>query len=107
MALARALCAILFLCICVLTIEVGAAKAQEVPIPHLTPGSARSSEAKPASANAAPLAPQQTVDLTVAKGSPLQVALDEEVRIKKVGQSVHGRIVEPVYAFDHIVAPVG
>jgi len=37
----------------------------------------------------------------------LQVALDEEIRVKKVGQPVHARIVEPVYAFDHIVVPVG
>jgi hypothetical protein len=27
--------------------------------------------------------------------------------VKKVGQPVHARIVEPVYAFDHIVVPVG
>jgi hypothetical protein len=47
------------------------------------------------------------VVLTVVKGSPLQVALDREVRVRKVGQPVHGRIVESVYAFDHIVVPVG
>jgi hypothetical protein len=52
-------------------------------------------------------APAQTVALTVAKGAPLQVALDQEIRVKKVGQPVHARIVEPVYAFDHIVIPVG
>jgi hypothetical protein len=43
----------------------------------------------------------------VAKGAPLQVALDQEIQVKKVGQPVHARIVEPVYAFDHIVVPVG
>jgi type IV secretory pathway VirB10-like protein len=82
-----------------------AVEAQEVPIPQLTPGSER----KPASVstNPAQLAPPPTVALTIAKGSPLQVALDQEVRLKKVGQPVHGRIVEPVYAFDHIVVPVG
>jgi hypothetical protein len=37
----------------------------------------------------------------------MQVALDEEVQVKKVGQVVHARIVEPVYAFDRIVVPVG
>ena len=78
--------------------------AQEVPMPQLTPGSER----KPATASAEPIQPApQTIALTVAKGAPLQVALDEEVRVKKVGQPVHGRIVEPVYAFDHIVIPVG
>ena len=48
-----------------------------------------------------------TVALTVPKGTPIQVALDKEVRIKKVGQPVHGHVVEPVYAFDKIVIPVG
>jgi hypothetical protein len=43
----------------------------------------------------------------VAKGSPLQVALDQEVRVNKVGQIIHARVVEPVYAFDRIVVPVG
>lgn len=106
MALARALCMILLFVVCTCTIEIC---AQEVPIPQLTPGSARGGERNPASASASPVqsAPPQTVALTVAKGSPLQVALDREIQIKKVGQAVHGRIVEPVYAFDHIVVPVG
>ncbi len=84
-------------------------EAQEVPVPQLTPGSERGSERKPASASGNPVqsAPPQTVALTVAKGAPLQVALDEEVRVQKVGQPVHARTVEPVYAFDHIVVPTG
>jgi type IV secretory pathway VirB10-like protein len=100
MALARALGTILLTIIWACTIE-----AQDVPIPQLTPGSER----KPASASSDPPqpAPPQTVALTVAKGSPLQVALDREVRVKKVGQTVHARVVEPIYAFDRIVVPVG
>ena len=100
MALPRSLFAILFALFCVGTIA-----AQDVPMPQLTPGSER----KPTSASSAPTqpAPPQTVALTVAKGAPLQVALDEEVRVKKVGQPVHARVVEPVYAFDHVVVPVG
>jgi len=100
MALARALCTILLIFTWTCAIE-----AQEVPVHQLTPGSER----KPASASSNPAqpAPPQTVALTVAKGSPLQVALDQEIRVKKVGQPVHARIVEPVYAFDHIVVPVG
>src|SRR5258708_5133321 len=86
-------------CACALACTLA---AQEVPVPQLTPGSAR----KPAAAAGKPVEPQ-TVALTVAKGAPLQVALDEEIRVKKVGQPVHARIVEPVYAFDHIVVPVG
>ena len=84
-------------------------EAQDVPVPQLTPGSERGSERKTASAGIEPIqsAPPQTVALTIAKGAPLQVALDQEVKVKKVGQPVHGRVVEPVYAFDRIVVPVG
>src|ERR1700675_394165 len=48
-----------------------------------------------------------TIPLTVPKGTAVQVVLDKEVRIQGVGQSVHGRVVEPVYAFDKLVLPVG
>jgi hypothetical protein len=37
----------------------------------------------------------------------LQIALDGEVQVKKVGQVLHGHTIEPIYAFDHIVVPVG
>jgi hypothetical protein len=43
----------------------------------------------------------------VEKGTPLQVTLDQEVHIHKAGQAIHGKIVQPVYAFDHIVVPAG
>ncbi len=104
MALPRAFCTILLTFICACAIE-----AQDVPVPQLTPGSERGAERKPASAadNPAEPAPPQTVALTVAKGAPLQVALDREVTVKRVGQPVHARIVEAVYAFDHMVVPVG
>ncbi len=51
--------------------------------------------------------PPQAIALAVAKSTPLQVALDKEVRVKKVGQPVHGRLVQPVYAFDRLVVPAG
>jgi hypothetical protein len=35
------------------------------------------------------------------------VALDREVRVKRVGQPIHARMIEPVYAFDRLVVPVG
>ncbi|HEX4003016.1 MAG TPA: hypothetical protein VHX36_10235 [Candidatus Acidoferrales bacterium] len=47
------------------------------------------------------------VALTVPKGTPIQVALDKEVRIEKTGQQVRGHVVEPVYAFDKMVIPAG
>src|SRR6202163_276714 len=108
MGLPRAVSTILltFTWACAVGSQIGSRlEAQEVPIPQLTPGSARKPAAEPT--KPAEPAPPQTVALTVAKGSPLQVALDQEIRVKKVGQPVHARIVEPVYAFDHIVVPGG
>ncbi|HEV7522579.1 MAG TPA: hypothetical protein VGP89_15860 [Candidatus Angelobacter sp.] len=52
-------------------------------------------------------APPQTIALTVPKDTPLQIVLDREVRVKKPGQKLHGRIVQPIYAFDKLVVPVG
>src|ERR1700726_609970 len=104
MGLPRALSTILltFTWACAIGSQIG---SKEVPIPHPTPGSARNPPAEPT--KPAEPAPPQTVALTVAKGAPLQGALDQEIRVKKVGQPVHARVVEPVYAFDHIVVPVG
>jgi hypothetical protein len=55
----------------------------------------------------APASPKETVPLTVPKGTAVQVVLDKELKIQNVGQSVHGRVAEPVYAFDKLVVPVG
>lgn len=49
----------------------------------------------------------QTISLTVPKKTPLQIVLPREVRIRKTGQVLRGRIVQPVYAFDRLVIPVG
>jgi len=51
--------------------------------------------------------PMETVSLAVPAGTVIQVALAEEVRVRKVGQSIQGRLVEPLYAFDQEVVPVG
>ena len=45
--------------------------------------------------------------LTVQEGTPIKVALDSEVRIRAVGQTIHGRATEPIYAFDKLLIPVG
>jgi len=82
----------------------GVSTAQDAPMPQLSPGTARKTPA--AAQSIAPAVPQ-SVALAVPKGTPLQVAVDQEVQLKKVGQLIHGRIVEPLYAFDHIVIPVG
>ncbi|HEY1938126.1 MAG TPA: hypothetical protein VGJ33_09345 [Candidatus Angelobacter sp.] len=49
----------------------------------------------------------QTIALTVSRNTPLQIALDKEVRVRKPGQPIHGRLVQPVYAFDRLVVPAG
>ena len=51
--------------------------------------------------------PATSISLRIPAGTPLKVALDQEVRVRKVGQPVHGRIAEPVYAFDQLVVPAG
>ncbi|MGH9789070.1 MAG: hypothetical protein ACRD4U_10250, partial [Candidatus Acidiferrales bacterium] len=48
-----------------------------------------------------------TVPLVVPEGTMLQVAVVDEVRIKKEGQAIRGLVVEPVYAFDQEVIPAG
>ena len=84
--------------------ENAPAISQDAPMPHLSPGTAR----KPA-ADTTPgqPSPPQVVPLTVPKQTSLQVALEKELRVKKVGESVSGRLVDPVFAFDRLVVPAG
>jgi hypothetical protein len=48
-----------------------------------------------------------SIPLSLPAGTPLKVALNEEVRVKRVGQPVHGKVVEPLYSFDKLVVPAG
>jgi len=70
-------------CVALLTIAV-AALAQEPSVP---PG------AQPGT--------------TVPSGVPLRVALERRVAIKRVGDPIQGRLVDPVYVFDRVVLPAG
>ncbi len=81
-------------CVCV---AVSCAHAQ-VPAGGSDPALSRRADASAAT---------ESVDLTVPQGTPLQVALTKEIRVKKTGEPIEGRIVEPVYSFDKIVIPVG
>jgi hypothetical protein len=59
-----------------------------------------------------PPSPQPSSELhimatTVPNGTPLQIALDKEVRVRKVGEPITGRVMQPVYVFDRLVIPVG
>ncbi|MGA8617211.1 MAG: hypothetical protein WB660_01640 [Candidatus Sulfotelmatobacter sp.] len=47
------------------------------------------------------------VPMMVGAGTPIKLALDAEVRVRKVGQAIHGRTTEPVYAFDKLLIPLG
>jgi hypothetical protein len=82
----------------------GGISAQEPAVPQLLPGSARKT---PADVNPEQPTTPAMVSLTVPKGAALQVALDQEIRVRRVGQRVHARVVEPVYALDQLVIPVG
>lgn len=79
------------------------AASQQAPLPHLSPGNTR----KPASAPTGQPAPPQVIPLAVPRQTSLQVALDKEVRVKKVGQPISARLLDPVYAFDKLVVPAG
>ena len=61
----------------------------------------------PASEPAAPAPAPATVPLTVVAGTPLKLVLDQEVRIRKAGQPIHGKTTEPIYAFDKLLIPAG
>jgi hypothetical protein len=47
------------------------------------------------------------IELSVPRGTPLRVALDRRVRIDHVGELVHGKVAETVFAFDQPVIPAG
>jgi hypothetical protein len=63
--------------------------------------------AQPQTASSQPLSGAHTIAMTVRDGTPLQIALDKEVRVRKVGEPISGRVMQPVYVFDHLVIPVG
>lgn len=47
------------------------------------------------------------IPLGVPAGTPLKVVLDRELRVRAVGQPIHGKTIEPIYAFDQLLIPVG
>ena len=52
-------------------------------------------------------AEKTSVPLTISAGTPLQIELDQDIRIRAVGQPVHGKVIHDVYAFDKLVIPAG
>src|SRR5258708_27760530 len=45
--------------------------------------------------------------MEVSNGTALQMGLGKEVGVRKVGEPITGRVMQPVYIFDHLVIPVG
>lgn len=62
---------------------------------------------KPPQSNEPELPSTSSISLTVPPGTPIKVTLDREIRIRRVGQPVHGKVAEPVYVFDQLVIPAG
>ena len=88
------------------------ARAQQPAPPVAEPPSGPAPKSSPKLTHRPPAAPAPgespiSIPLAVSKGTAIQVALDKEVRVQKVGQVVHGHVVEPVYSFDKLVIPVG
>jgi hypothetical protein len=52
-------------------------------------------------------ASSQIVPLVLPAGTPLQVQIQKRIRIKRVGQQIQGRIVQPVFVFNKEVIPAG
>jgi hypothetical protein len=50
---------------------------------------------------------EPTVALTVSAGRSMEVLVEDQITIKAIGQPVSGTLVEPIYAYDRIVAPAG
>ena len=65
-----------------------------------------SSEEPPNSASLLPVVPA-SIPLTLPSGTPLRISVDQRARISHSGEIVHGKIVEPIYAFDQEVIPAG
>src|SRR5271163_2068857 len=102
MALARAISFLFLACVC-----VEWALAQDAPTAPALASRPPAASADDSKVSPAMPVPAETVPLIVPKGMAVQVAFDKEVRIRTVGQSISGHIVEPVFAFDKLVVPVG
>jgi len=102
---ARVVCTMLLACLCAGRLDAQDASSSPPP------ASAPATESEPALTHRQPALTKppasELISLTVPIGTPLRVLLDHEVRVEKVGQPIHGRTSEPLYAFDKLIVPVG
>jgi hypothetical protein len=68
---------------------------------------AQSATSQSQAASSQPSRDSHTIAIAVPHGTPLQVALDKEVHLRKIGEPISGREVQPVYVFDSLVIPGG
>jgi hypothetical protein len=68
---------------------------------------AQSTASQPEPSSSQPTSDARVLAMTVPDGTPLQIALDKEVRVGKAGERITGRVMQPVYVFDRLVIPVG
>ena len=47
------------------------------------------------------------IPLVLPAGTPIKVAIEKDVKIRRAGQSIEGKTVEPIYAFDKLLVPAG
>jgi hypothetical protein len=106
MIVSRILCAVLFTCLG--AVWTCAQDASPAPTPVANPVLTTRPDSPPVIASSdANATTTETISLIVPKGTPVQVALDDEVRVRNTDHSIKGHVVEPVYAFDKLVIPVG
>ena len=68
---------------------------------------AQGAASQPQPSSSQPSSDVHILAMTVPDGTPLQIVLDKEVRVRKAGERITGRVMQPVYVFDHLVIPVG
>jgi hypothetical protein len=56
---------------------------------------AQTAASVPQPASSQPSSDSHSIALTIPDGTPLQIALDKEVRVQKVGQPIHGHVMQP------------
>jgi hypothetical protein len=52
-------------------------------------------------------ASSQFVPLVLPAGTPLQIQIQQRIRIKRLGQQIQGRVVQPIFVFNKEVIPAG
>ena len=86
-----------------LSCVAGAAQTLKARPPAGTPQKSEDMPIPQKSVEAAPV----TMPMSIAAGTPIKVAIDMEVRIREVGQAIHAKTTDPIYAFDKLLIPVG